>query len=278
MKGLFSIERSRRSGGHRWRLVLTAALALVGAAPLAGCRVSQGKSAPTSGVTQPAVPWIVGFYTAGMGQPVSEVPWSKITHLHLCCAAPGPNGTLAENWLTPASYPSIRARARANKVRVIVSIYVGSTGGDWFTNTASDSIDTFVQNVTAYITTNNFDGVDLDWEGKVDILHYNDLITKLRSAMPSKSMSIEVYNPGALVTVAAESHRSLDQVNVMCYDMANGNRYTWHNSALFQSGNARLMTCDCGGWRPQVKDRNRDSGVRLCLGRCHRASGSRRRF
>src|SRR5205807_4357140 len=40
---------------------------------------------------------------------------------------------------------------------------------------------------------------------------------------------------------------SLDQVNVMCYDMdAPGNGYSWHNDALTQAGNSAVATCD---WR-----------------------------
>ena len=246
MKGLYWMDRSRRLCSDRGRLILTSALLVIGAALLAGCAVSQSEAAPRNGAITPDGPWIVGFYTAGLGQRVSEIPWRKITHLHLCCAAPGPNGNLAENWLQPASYSSIRSLARANYVKLVLSIYAESSVNNWFSNTSPDLIDAFVKNIAAYITSNDFDGVDLDWEGEVNAFHYIRLITKLRSALPYKFLSIDVYNPGSLVTVAAESYSSLDQVNVMCYDMAKGHRVTWHNSALFQAGDVRLMACD---WR-----------------------------
>ena len=66
--------------------------------------------------------WIVGFYSAGKGQPVSEIPWDKITHLYLCCANAGPRGTVSETSLRPSSYPEIFAAAQAAGVKVVLSL------------------------------------------------------------------------------------------------------------------------------------------------------------
>ena len=189
--------------------------------------------------------WIVGFYTVGMGQPISEIPWNKITHLQLCCATAGPNGSFSENWLTPSSYAEIRSTAQAHGVKVIVSM-IGLSADNWPSATAPGTVDTFVSNIKNYITNNGFDGVDLDWENGINTTQYINLIAKLRSAMPNKLITIDTGNWGGLETVAGASHPNLDQVNVMCYDMASGNGVSFHNDALLQAGNSGLMTCD---WR-----------------------------
>jgi GH18 family chitinase len=191
--------------------------------------------------------WVVGFYTVGMGQPISEVPWNKITHLNLCCAAAGANGSLSENWLTPSSYSQLRSMAQAANVKIIVSIGDQGVPTNYFpSNTTPGMVSTFANSIAAYINANGFDGVDLDWESNVNASQYIDLMAKVRAAMPNKLVMMDVGNWGGLDSVAAASHRNVDQLNVMCYDMAAGNGFSWHNAAVLQAGDPGVMTCD---WR-----------------------------
>src|SRR5438093_453277 len=104
--------------------------------------------------------WRVGFYTVGMGQPISEVPWTKITHLALCCAEAGGNGAVSRNWLEPRSFREILSTAHAHNVRVILSI--GGHGIKWTPDTSPAMVGAFVNSITSYIAGNGFDGVDLD--------------------------------------------------------------------------------------------------------------------
>jgi len=44
--------------------------------------------------------------------------------------------------------------------------------------------------------------------------------------------------------VAAGSQAQLDQINVMCYDLDWGLRYSWYLDPLLQNGNPNALTCD----------------------------------
>jgi len=82
------------------------------------------------------------------------------------------------------------------------------------------------------------------------VTQYNDLLTRLRTAMPTKVITIAVGNWSNLPAVAGASYSQLDQINLMCYDMDSpGNGYSWYNDALLQSGNLAVMTCD---WRARA--------------------------
>src|SRR5882757_4844999 len=99
-------------------------------------------------VTTSQAQWIVGFYTAGEGQPISEVPWNKLTHLHLCCAAAGVNGSLSQNWLIASSFAEIRTAAQAAGVKVILSITDSAVPTNYFpSNTAPGTVDLFVNSI-----------------------------------------------------------------------------------------------------------------------------------
>jgi chitinase len=186
--------------------------------------------------------WRAGFFTVGMGQPISQVPWSKLTHLTLCCAAAGDGGAVSKNWLEPSSYPEVLSTARANNVKVLLSI--GGPSSILTNNSSSSLVDTFANNITAYIRNNGFDGVDLDWEENINQGQYVDLIRRLRQAMPDKLITIDTGNWGNLVSVSAAAQPYLDRLNVMCYDMAAGAGFSWHNDALLQAGDSTVGACD----------------------------------
>jgi uncharacterized protein (TIGR03437 family) len=191
--------------------------------------------------------WIAGFFIDGKGQPVSEIPWDKITHLYLCCGTAGPRGTVSEAALRPSSYAEIFATAQAAGVKVVLSLTdQGLQSSGWQANASPDTIDTFVANIKAYVNSHGFDGIGLDWEANVNTTQYIDLIARLRYAMPDKTITLDAGNWGGLDTVAAGSFLNLDHVNVMCYDMAGGHGFSWHNDALLQAGDNSASTCD---WR-----------------------------
>ncbi|HTM48090.1 MAG TPA: glycoside hydrolase family 18 protein, partial [Bryobacteraceae bacterium] len=164
--------------------------------------------------------WRAGFFTVGMGQPISQVPWSKLTHLTLCCAAADVNGQVSKNWLDPSSYPEVLSTAHANNVKVILSL--GGSTTLLNSNTAPNTIATFVNNITAYINNNGFDGVDLDWETSIDVSQYADLVSRLRSAMPNKLITVDTGDWDNLVQLSVAVYSKVDRLNVMCYDMAAG--------------------------------------------------------
>ena len=205
--------------------------------------------------------WITGFYQPGgrpTGEPFSAIPWNKYTHMQFWSAgaANTRDGKVCLGYLTQADINSFLASKSAGKkaLVVIADAPAGARGPDnltcgdgntWVANTAPGTIGTFVQNIVNFVNQvgqNNggFDGVDLDWEGFLTTTNYTqyvDLITRLRAAMPTKVINIDVY-PGAPTATAAAAQSSLDQVNVMCYDAGNYTSWSWYNGPVYKIGRA----------------------------------------
>ncbi len=201
--------------------------------------------------------WISGFYGGQNGVlPISEIPWHKYTHIIHFAAAPGVNssgagnGTISLHWLTSSEVSAITAARPAGK-KVIVCI----KDNDFYPNayaqsTASGMIATFVQSIVNFVN-QGYDGVDLDWEANINATQYNDLIRRLRAAMPNKVITMDGGNWGGLQGIANTSQSYLDQINLMCYDMDGGSS-TWFNSALLTPGSYKGDTCDVARMNPFV--------------------------
>src|SRR5712672_965171 len=198
--------------------------------------------------------WISGYYSSQNGVlPVSGIPWGKYTHIIHFAAAPGVdlngngNGTVELHYLSQTEINALIA-ARPTGKQVLVCIKDNDSHLSALAQSTSPAmIATFVSNIASFLNTNQYDGVDIDWEQNVNVTQYNDLLTRLRTAMPTKVITIAVGNWSNLPAVAGASYSQLDQINLMCYDMDRpGNGYSWYNDALLQSGNLAVMTCD---WR-----------------------------
>jgi hypothetical protein len=192
--------------------------------------------------------WITGFYDAqnGVLSP-SQVPWSKYTHVIHFAAAPNSDGTVDLHYLVPSEIAQlVAARPAGKKVLFCLKDNDGDTNA-FPAATSPGEIATFVSNLVAFTNQYGYDGIDIDWEANTDVGQYSDLIARLRVAMPGKVITMDGGNWGGLESVAANSASSLDQVNVMCYDMDSAsNGYSWYDDALYQAGNSQLLTCD---WR-----------------------------
>ena len=218
---------------------------------VSGCRQQVAVRA-----ANPTAVWITGFYGAVNGaEPISEIPWGKITHVDHFAAAPGVdvrgdgNGTVELHYLTDPEIKQIVAAAHRAGKKAIVTIKDNDHDPSAFSQSTSPGlIAIFVANIASFVNRNGYDGVDFDWETNVNVAQYEDLLGRVRTAFGSTKLILtEMGNWSGLEQVAASSYPSIDQINLMCYDMdgpANG--YSWYNDALFQAGNSSLMTCD---WR-----------------------------
>jgi chitinase len=228
---------------------------LLGLCPIALLTIAvsgTGTQPQVSGSGQPTGSWISGYYGSQNGVlPVSSIAWSKYTHIIHFAAAPGVDlngngdGSVELHWLSQADINAMIAARPAGK-QVLVCIKDNDFHlGAFPQSTSPAMIATFVSNIVNFVNTNGYDGVDLDWEQNINVTQYNDLLTRLRNAMPAKVISMAVGNFGNLPSVAGASYSQVDQINLMCYDMdAPGNGFSWYNDALFQSGNFGVNTCD----------------------------------
>jgi chitinase len=191
--------------------------------------------------------WITGFYEArNPTLPPASIPWSKYTHIVHFAAAPGPNGAVDLHYLTRREMEQFtRSRPPGKKALVCIK-----DNDDDLTAFARDTrpgiLEAFVSNLAGFVAANGYDGLDIDWEKNVDVGQYVQLLARLRAALPGKIIAADMGNWGNLETVAAAAQSSLDQINIMCYDMDFGTGYSWYNGALFQAGDSSVMTCD---WR-----------------------------
>ena len=198
--------------------------------------------------------WITGFYEAQNGvEPATSIPWSKYTHIIHFAAVPGVDGngngdgSILLNKLSQQEIASFINSRPPGKLALISITDNRNATSAFSQSTASGVIGAFVSDIAELVTTNRYDGVDIDWEDSVNSDQYNQLLSQLRAAMPDKVITVDVNNNPALVQVAAASQSVVDQFHVMCYDMDNpANGYSWYNDALFQNGNGSVSTCD---WR-----------------------------
>ena len=189
--------------------------------------------------------WITGTYAAGNGvMSVSHIPWNNYTHIIHFAAAPNSDGAINLLWLTQPEIGAIIAARPADK-KVIVEIKDNDFDRNAYLAATSPAvIAVFVNNLVDFVNANGYDGVDLDWESNVNTAQYANLIARLRAAMPAKVIGMAAGNWGGLPAVAAAGQSSLDQVNVMCYDMDNDPSASWYNGGLLNGSSIGMRTCD----------------------------------
>lgn len=189
--------------------------------------------------------WVTAYYGAGNKvMPVSAIPWSKYTEVNHFAAAPGENGTVSLHYLTQEDIKEFVTAAHAAKKKALVTIMDGGPGFIDATNSAH--MTNFIANIKDFVFANGYDGVDIDWEGKVESTQYVELFSRLRAALgPTRLITIATGNWNGLETVAALGQKFIDHINIMTYDM-DMESFTWHNDALFQNGDSSKMTAD---WR-----------------------------
>jgi chitinase len=165
---------------------------------------------------------------------VSAIPWSKYTHIIHEEAWANSDGSLSDFGIA-AEAQQMNASKPAGK-KLLISI-LDSQSGDTaaFANATSPStIATFVNNIVNYVAANSYDGVDLDWEANVNVTQYENLVTRLRAALPGKVITMTALI-GDPATAAGVVQSLVDQVNVMCYYMGNSPYGSWYNDAVISN-------------------------------------------
>ena len=124
------------------------------------------------------------------------------------------------------------------------------------------------------MSSNNYDGLDIDWEplAAADILQYTNFMTTLRAAIPGAMLTAAApaypqYGdpPDAIFAVFASLQGTLDQINIMTYDLSGPypGWITWFNSPIYDGGYTFPST---GGPLPSIDgavDNYVNNGVNL---------------
>jgi hypothetical protein len=197
------------------------------------------------------------YYTDQNGtESIANIPWSDYTQVVLFQAQAGVNGggtgdgsVDSTTYLTTGDITAFVAAAHAAGKLAFVCVKDNNAHSSAFPqDTAGGLVSTFATNIASFITTNGFDGVELDWEQGVVASQYQALIAALHTDMPSKKINMAGYNDSSsgsnIINTAVAESSVLNQVAVECYDLDLGEGRTLYNDPLFQAGNSGMRACD----------------------------------
>lgn len=191
--------------------------------------------------------WGVVFYTPfGVDAPISDMPWSYVTHVnHLACE-PLATGALSfeSNFATRAT--ALIAAAHANNRKVLFMVGDFADGNGNFNAAVTNNQSTLITNIISTVNSYGYDGVDIDWESNWDAAKAATFFSALRTALSSKLFTVDAsaqnYNDfGSGHNLATY----LDRVNVMTYDLTGSwDPDEWFNSPLYRDGAATNWSAD----------------------------------
>ena len=192
--------------------------------------------------------WMVGYYP-GWEQaslPASNIDFTTLTHVIHFSVVPNSNGTLnsSANGISTANSSDLVSRAHAAGRKVLIGVCGGGTESLFQGATRIANLPVFINNLTNFMATHDYDGLDLDWEPlpASDTQQYTNLVKGLRSALNGFSQpklltaAAGAYPPygdslTAEYVMFAVLQSQFDQINIMVYDLSGqyDGWVTWFN-------------------------------------------------
>ena len=199
--------------------------------------------------------WTSGYYPGWeqSSMPASDIDFSALTHVIHFSLVPNSNGSLnsSDNGITAAYSADLISRAHAAGTKVIICVGGAGSESDFQAATSTATLPVFIKNLTNFVATYDYDGVDIDWEPlpASDFQQFTNLVNGLRSALDG-------FAQHELITIAAAAYppygdpptaeyamfaalqNQLDQINIMTYDLSGpyDGWVTWFNSPIYDGG------------------------------------------
>jgi chitinase len=199
--------------------------------------------------------------------PASAIDFTAVTHVIHFSVVPLSNGSLdaSSNTLTPGYSANIVTNAHNAGRKVLFCVGGGNSQAGFQGATSSTNLSTFIGNLTSFMTTRGYDGVDIDWEplDPADATQYTNLVNGLRTALnaihPRPLLTAAIAAPPTPVALIASLQNQFDQINLMTYDMSGPypGWVTWFNAPIFDGGYRFAST---GGLVPSA-----DGVVKSCV-------------
>ena len=170
-------------------------------------------------------------YLPSWGGNVSDIQFSKLTHVNYAFLIPNSDGSL-QGIDNLAKMQSLVSAAHAAGVKVAVSVG-GWGGGDGFHGIVASSGNrtNFVNNMVSYCSRYNLDGVDIDWEYPGDGTEANNFVTMMQS------LSTALHGQGKILSAAVIAYdgtsilsgvfSAVDYMGIMAYDENNFQHSTY---------------------------------------------------
>ena len=185
--------------------------------------------------------WELGNGVSNISPPFSAIDWSAFTEVIYFSLTPTANGGLDStlNGMNFRAAHLLIDAAHAHNVKVLFTIGGEGTEAEFMSATSPGNLSRFIENLSGYMKTGGFDGIDIDWEAlnTTDMSNYRALAAGLRAAIgPGAILATTGGNP--IVNAATQSY--FNQINLCTYDMAGpyGGWVTWYNGAVYPWGKA----------------------------------------
>jgi chitinase len=202
-----------------------------------------------------AIFWTTGYYPGWeqAGMPASSIDFTTLTHIIHFSVVPNSDGTLdsSANSISTANSADVVSQAHAAGRKVLICVGGAGTESLFQGATSAANLSSFINNLTNFVATRGYDGVDIDWEPlpSTDAQQFTNLVNGLRSALNgfSQHMLLTVaagayppYGDSAtadyLMFAALQSE--FDQISIMTYDLSGpySGWVTWFNSPIYDGG------------------------------------------
>lgn len=226
--------------GKESQVVLTAIITMQGVTREATFTVNVAK-----GYKDLSKGGIIGGYNYTGNMP-DDTTLKNVDILYCAFGEAGANGKISNFSSIKSNTKNYVDKAHSYGTYVLISISTSNLA----TVAASDElIEIFAEDLVKLINECNLDGIDMDWETPTQATATN--YTRLMKVVRQK---VKANNPAHLVTSAlgagpwqyvkfdlANSHKYLDYINLMSYDMQTNAKSSYHN-ALYKSSNGYTLT------------------------------------
>jgi chitinase len=185
--------------------------------------------------------------------PASNIDFTALTHIIHFSVVPNSNGTLDSNAnsITTANSTDVVTRAHTAGLKVLICVGGAGSESAFQAATSSANLPVFINNLTNFMASRGYDGVDIDWEPlpASDAQQYTNMVTGLWSALNGfpqhklLTVAAGAYPPygdslTAEYVMFAALQSQFDQINIMTYDMSGpyDGWVTWFNSPIYDGG------------------------------------------
>jgi chitinase len=199
--------------------------------------------------------WVTGYYPGWeqWSMPPSNIDFTTLTHVIHFALVVNADGSLnsSGNSVTDANAADLVSRAHAAGRKVLICAGGSDSQNGFQGATGIAILSTFINNLTNFMATRGYDGVDIDWEplSAADTVQFSNLVSGLRSALDTFAQhklltaAVGAYPPygdppTAEYTMFAALQSQFDQINIMTYDLSGpwSGWVTWFNSPIYNGG------------------------------------------
>src|SRR5664279_4365740 len=211
------------SGAKRIRRSLGVILAIIGLCPFS--------SIAGAGL------WSTGYFPGWEqgSMAASNIDFTALTHVIHFAVVPNSNGTLDSgvNNISVANSTDLVSRVHAAGKQVLICVGGPNTETAFQAATSGSNLLVFINNLTNFMATRGYDGVDIDWEplSVADASQFANLVEGLRTALNPfaeyrfltvAALAYPIYgeSPTAYYGAFAPLETSFDQINIITYDLS----------------------------------------------------------